>query len=275
MFCYGTLRSALSWDHSYHYMPLTASWLWLQYQVFGLHEAAYQVLNVIQHGIMGWLVFLLGRRLRSQWNVALIAAVLYIAAGSAYQVVLWSVVGNNYFVSGDHSGVWRHAIGRVPALPQATPFYFFVRNKSRVPLEIARFGFLPVRHAYSWKTTPELVWNEERGIEISPDTGLIFPLAESRNSVCMLVYLDCNGHDFEVFLPGGERKVFTPTGTTGRKWRKMILKEGNWRAGSISIFATGKAPAMIRRFQSLRAGDLSGEGGTDFEKSGETGLKES
>lgn len=93
------IRNPLAWDHTYHFMPLSASWLWLQHQFFGLHQEAYEVLNIIQHGVIAILVFLLAVRLGLPRLQAFLAGLLFVCAGSAYQVVLWSVVGSNYFVS--------------------------------------------------------------------------------------------------------------------------------------------------------------------------------
>jgi len=93
------VEAPLSWDHSYHYMPLTASWIRLQHVFFGLHQESYELLNVIQHGIIATMVFLFARRLGLQQFEAFFAGLLFAGAGSAYQVVLWSIVGSNYFVS--------------------------------------------------------------------------------------------------------------------------------------------------------------------------------
>jgi len=95
-----SLRSALSWDHSYHYMPLTSFWVWFQHLFFGGREQSYQLLNILQHGVMAFLVYRLARSLKMEYFSSVLAGLLYVFAGSAYQVVLWSIVGANYFVSG-------------------------------------------------------------------------------------------------------------------------------------------------------------------------------
>jgi len=96
----GSFRSALKWDYSYHYMPLTSVWIWFQHLFFGDHQQLYEIVNILQHGIMSFLVFLLARVLGLRDRDALLSGLLFTMAGSAYQVALWSVVGSNYFVSG-------------------------------------------------------------------------------------------------------------------------------------------------------------------------------
>lgn len=96
----GTLKGALSWDHSYHYMPLTSLWIWFQHLFFGFHQEIYEWLNLIQHGVMAFLVCRLGLGLGLRGSDAFLTGILFAAAGSSYQVVLWSIVGANYFVSG-------------------------------------------------------------------------------------------------------------------------------------------------------------------------------
>ncbi len=90
---------ALNWDKSYHYFPVTAAWLWVQHAVFGLNESAYQVLNILQHGIISVLVFLLALELTDKRGLALLAGVLFAGSGNFYEVTLWSIVGTNFHVS--------------------------------------------------------------------------------------------------------------------------------------------------------------------------------
>ena len=92
--------AALGWDHSYHYMPVTSLWIWFQHLFLGTHQQAYQVVNLLQHGVMAGMAFLLARRLGLPRGLALFAGILFAVAGSSYQVALWSIVGCNYFVSG-------------------------------------------------------------------------------------------------------------------------------------------------------------------------------
>ena len=92
--------SALGWDHSYHYMPVTSLWIWFQHLFLGAHQQAYQFVNLLQHGVMAGMVFLLARRMGLHRGLAVFAGILFAVAGSSYQVALWAIVGCNYFVSG-------------------------------------------------------------------------------------------------------------------------------------------------------------------------------
>lgn len=93
------LAGALAWDGSYHWMPVTMLWLWLQHAALGLAEPAYQVVNVLQHGAIVVLVFWLGWRLTASRVTAFVAAFLFASAAGYYEVVYWSVAGSNYEVS--------------------------------------------------------------------------------------------------------------------------------------------------------------------------------
>jgi hypothetical protein len=92
-------RGCLEWIGNYHYFPVTMIWLWVQYLFFGLNEPAYQVMNIVQHGIIVVMVFGLALELTGRRTVAFVAAVLFSGAADFYEVLYWSIVGNNYHVS--------------------------------------------------------------------------------------------------------------------------------------------------------------------------------
>lgn len=90
---------SLAWDGTYHYMPVTAFWLWIQHLFLGLNEPSYQIINIVQQGVIAILVFWLARELIGKRNLALLSALLFTSSASYYEVVLWSIVGSNYHVS--------------------------------------------------------------------------------------------------------------------------------------------------------------------------------
>jgi hypothetical protein len=92
-------RGSLEWVGNYHYFPVTMIWLWVQYLFFGLNEPAYQVMNIVQHGVIVVMVFGLALELTGRRTIALIAAVLFAGAAGFHEVLYWSIVGNNYHVS--------------------------------------------------------------------------------------------------------------------------------------------------------------------------------
>ncbi len=93
------LFHALSWDGTYHYFPITASWLWVQYVFLGFNEPAYQIINILQHGLISVLVFMLALDLIEKRSLALLAGLLYASSANFYEVIFWSIVGNNFHVS--------------------------------------------------------------------------------------------------------------------------------------------------------------------------------
>lgn len=95
---FGLWRS-LAWDGTYHYIPVTVLWLWVQHAFMGLSEPSYQVVNIAQHGVIAILVFGLARELTGKRTLALLAALLFVSSASYYEVVYWSIVGSYYHVS--------------------------------------------------------------------------------------------------------------------------------------------------------------------------------
>jgi len=90
--------NALRWDGTYHYFPVASAYRWLLHLVFGLHQPCYQVMGILQHGILASLTLVLGRRLGLRWWSAMSAALLFCCAGNQYEVTLWSVTNINYQV---------------------------------------------------------------------------------------------------------------------------------------------------------------------------------
>ncbi|HEV7785312.1 MAG TPA: hypothetical protein VGQ28_08245, partial [Thermoanaerobaculia bacterium] len=79
---------------SYHTIPVTHLFNAMLWKLFHLHETAYQLANLFEMGLVGWLIYLLGTPLFKRPRVALLAALLFLANSSFYEVSCWSVVGN-------------------------------------------------------------------------------------------------------------------------------------------------------------------------------------
>ena len=78
----------------YHTIPVTHLFNAVLWKLFHLHETAYQLLNLVEMSVVGWLIYLLGVVLFKRRRVALLAALLFLANSSFYEVSCWSVVGN-------------------------------------------------------------------------------------------------------------------------------------------------------------------------------------
>ncbi|HSS48623.1 MAG TPA: hypothetical protein VLX28_06735, partial [Thermoanaerobaculia bacterium] len=78
----------------YHTIPVTHLFNAVLWKLFHLHETAYQLANLAEMGFVGWLIYLLGCVLFKRPRVALLAALLFLANSSFYEVSCWSVVGN-------------------------------------------------------------------------------------------------------------------------------------------------------------------------------------
>jgi hypothetical protein len=79
---------------SYHIIPIANLFVALLWKLFGLRELAYQVLNLAELAIVGWLVARLGNRLFAETRVGLLAGLLFLSNASFYDVPLWPVIGN-------------------------------------------------------------------------------------------------------------------------------------------------------------------------------------
>lgn len=78
----------------YHTIPVTHAFDAVMWKLFHLHERLYELANLIGLGLTGWLIHLLGTVLFGRRRVGLLAALLFLANSSFYEVPFWSVVGN-------------------------------------------------------------------------------------------------------------------------------------------------------------------------------------
>ncbi len=79
---------------SYHTIPVANLFIAVLWRLFGFAEHGYQILNLAQLALTGWLLCRLGRRLFADSRIGLVAGLLFVANGSFYDVTLWPVVGN-------------------------------------------------------------------------------------------------------------------------------------------------------------------------------------
>jgi hypothetical protein len=78
----------------YHTIPVTHLFDAVMWKLFHLHERLYELANLVGLGLTGWLIYLLGAVLFGRRRVGLLAALLFLANSSFYEVPFWSVVGN-------------------------------------------------------------------------------------------------------------------------------------------------------------------------------------
>lgn len=76
----------------YHYNPLATSARGIMFKVFGVNPLPYHVVTLLMLWACAALLFWLAWRLSGRFLVAVLAAVVYIAFGSLFEVAVWSVV---------------------------------------------------------------------------------------------------------------------------------------------------------------------------------------
>ncbi|HEX3554141.1 MAG TPA: hypothetical protein VIA62_13020 [Thermoanaerobaculia bacterium] len=89
----GLLRAPLALL-GYHTIPVTHLFNALLWKLFHLHETPYQLVNLAEMGLVGWLTYRLGCTLFGRPRIGLLAALLFLANSSFYEVPFWSMVGN-------------------------------------------------------------------------------------------------------------------------------------------------------------------------------------
>ena len=97
------LPEALFVELSYHVIPVTHLISTVLWNLFGMWEPGYQIVNLAELVLAGWLLYLFGLRLFSGTNrqlVSLVAALLLVANSSFYEVTSWPVIGNFQIAAG-------------------------------------------------------------------------------------------------------------------------------------------------------------------------------
>jgi len=79
---------------SYHTIPVTNLLMAALWKTFGLAERWYQIANLAELAVVGWLLYLLGCSLFRQARIGLLASLLFVANSSFYEVPFWPTVGN-------------------------------------------------------------------------------------------------------------------------------------------------------------------------------------
>jgi hypothetical protein len=88
------LRDAAATPLEYHIIPVTHLLNALLWRSFGLHESAYQWLNLTELLAVAVLLYRVGLRLFDRPLVAGLGGLLFLANSSFYEVPLWPIVGN-------------------------------------------------------------------------------------------------------------------------------------------------------------------------------------
>lgn len=78
----------------YHTIPVTNLLMAVLWKLYGLAEWKYQLTNLAELLLVGWLVYLLGCVLFRQPRVGLLASLLLLANSSFFEVPCWPTVGN-------------------------------------------------------------------------------------------------------------------------------------------------------------------------------------
>lgn len=78
----------------YHTIPVTNLLMAVLWKLYGLTEWKYQLTNLAELLLVGWLVYLLGCTLFRQPRVGLLASLLLLANSSFFEVPCWPTVGN-------------------------------------------------------------------------------------------------------------------------------------------------------------------------------------
>ncbi len=92
-------REALGTPLGYHYIPIASGWTRLLYLVLGDHETLYTIVNIGELAVVGWLTFLLGRRLLGDSLPGLLAGSLLIGSAAFPDITYWTLVGNFHFLA--------------------------------------------------------------------------------------------------------------------------------------------------------------------------------
>ncbi len=85
---------ALGTPLGYHYIPVASGWTRLLYLLFGDRESLYAIANIAELAVVGWLTFLLGRRLLGHPLPGLLAGSLVIGSAAYPDITYWPLVGN-------------------------------------------------------------------------------------------------------------------------------------------------------------------------------------
>ncbi len=119
-------REALGTALGYHYIPVASGWTRLLYALLGDRESLYAIVNIVELGVVGWLTFLLGRRLLGHPFPGLLAGSLLIGSAAFPDITYWPLVGNFHCLAVAFS------IGAIAAAadlaqekpPRAAPWWF-------------------------------------------------------------------------------------------------------------------------------------------------------
>jgi hypothetical protein len=94
----GLLRT-LAHPIGYHWQPGAILFVDLLRRAFGESAAAFQAVNQLQLVSLGYLTYLLGRRVSGDPGVGLVASLLYLGSAVHYEATYWALAGNMHLLS--------------------------------------------------------------------------------------------------------------------------------------------------------------------------------
>jgi len=64
-------------------------YFYITYHLFGSHPVYYYLVNILLHGVNGYLVYLLGKNITKRWAIGWLAAIIFICLYSHREAVMW------------------------------------------------------------------------------------------------------------------------------------------------------------------------------------------
>jgi hypothetical protein len=218
----------------YHTIPVTHLFNAVLWKLFHLHETAYQLLNLAEMGLVGWLIYLLGVVLFKRPRVALLAALLFLANSSFYEVSCWSVVGNfqslaAIFYLGGIFAVHRALRSPRPAgwaalfaLCVLLAFFTYEPAVSLLPVGLLQAVLMPAKEGTSDWTTTSLLRRLRPFVLPATAVALVVGVSKALTSA------------------SGHTALFLPRSLDELKFRVFLLVRG-----CIAIFALRGADSKL------------------------------
>lgn len=90
--------ATISRPMGYHFQPVACLWIALIRACFGENPAAFQVISLVQLGVLGYETYALGRRLLPDVVAAFLGSLLVIGSAAFYEISYWPLAGNMQFL---------------------------------------------------------------------------------------------------------------------------------------------------------------------------------
>jgi hypothetical protein len=92
---------AVSTPTGYHWQPVAVAWVALLRGTFGERPALFQAVNLAQLTLLGYLTYLMGRRVLPDSRGAILASLLVVGSASFYEATYWPLNGNLHMLGHD------------------------------------------------------------------------------------------------------------------------------------------------------------------------------